>query len=500
MGRRPSAAVLVALAVVARRVRRRRSGSVVLRHETDRIDRLDAVRQRSSAASLSVPLDYAHPNGPHITLALARLPAAGKRDRRAVHESRAARAGPASTSSASAADVFPAEIRELVRPRVVGSARRRRERAGASALDDLDAFYAVDHDPTTAAGVAQNVAAAQAFVDACEQQQRGDCCRTCRPRPTRARPRRDPRRDGRGADQLRRLLVRHAARRAVRRRVPEARAGDGARRRGRSRPLVRATRRSTRPRASTHDLDAFFAYCRDRPELRVRARRRPGARRSTTSRATIAAGADPGTVDGEHAHARPGRVRHRRRERVVRGRRRLRRPSPPRSRRRRAATATSMLALVRRVHRPHDGREVLERDRGVLRDRLHRRARRRTTVAAVQQLADARRARRAALRRVDRVARAAVHVLAGAGGGQGRADPRARRAADRRRRHDARPGDAVRVGAVARVASCDSGHLLTADGDEPHVVRPRQRSASTATSTATCSTLAVPQPAHARAT
>src|SRR5262249_53509043 len=33
----------------------------------------------AQCASLSLPLDYAHPEGPHITLALARLPASGHR-------------------------------------------------------------------------------------------------------------------------------------------------------------------------------------------------------------------------------------------------------------------------------------------------------------------------------------------------------------------------------------------------------------------------------------
>src|SRR3954470_16420710 len=77
MARRPLSAVLVAVAVLALVAGGcSGSGPVVARAE-----RTGAVEWKRcdtlECATLSVPLDYARPTGPHITLALARLPAAG---------------------------------------------------------------------------------------------------------------------------------------------------------------------------------------------------------------------------------------------------------------------------------------------------------------------------------------------------------------------------------------------------------------------------------------
>ena len=114
-----------------------------------------------------MPLDFRRPDGPHITLALARLPAAHKR----IGVLLTNPGGPGGSGIdflRSAADVFPQEIRDsfdLVSwdPRGVGAS------APVRCVDNLDPFYAVDRDPQTPAAVAQNVAAARTFVDACRR-------------------------------------------------------------------------------------------------------------------------------------------------------------------------------------------------------------------------------------------------------------------------------------------------------------------------------------------
>ena len=141
---------------------------------------------------------------------------------------------------------------------------------------------------------------------------------------------------------------------------------------------------------------------------------------------------------------------------------------------RRAATATRMLALADEYTGRQHRREVLERDRRVLRDGLPRRAR----------AADGR-GGRSSSRRARRASRPhfgastvwlglPCTLLARARGGQGRADPRAGRAADRRRRHDRTIPATPYAWAQALARELQSGRLLTADGDEPHLVRPRR--------------------------
>jgi pimeloyl-ACP methyl ester carboxylesterase len=165
MGRRPLSAVLVA-AVLAASACTGSSGSVVLRRErTGTIEW--APCGRVECASLSVPLDFTHPAGPHITLALARLPARGKPIGVLVTNP----GGPGGSGVDFLRDAdqqFPAEIRnsfDLVSwdPRGLGPD------SPVRCVDDLDSFFAVDHDPRTPAAEAENVSAARAFVDACRQ-------------------------------------------------------------------------------------------------------------------------------------------------------------------------------------------------------------------------------------------------------------------------------------------------------------------------------------------
>jgi pimeloyl-ACP methyl ester carboxylesterase len=166
MGRRPYAAVLGVLMLATAAAACAGSGSVVLRSErTGTIDWKPCTHVE--CGSLSVPLDYAHPDGSHITLALARLPAAHKAI--GVLFTNPGGPGGSGVDILRAADqVFPSEIRDSFDivswdPRGVGAS------APVRCVDDLDAFFAVDHDPTTRAAVAQNVAAAKAFVAACRR-------------------------------------------------------------------------------------------------------------------------------------------------------------------------------------------------------------------------------------------------------------------------------------------------------------------------------------------
>ena len=117
-------------------------------------------------ASLSVPLDYAHPLGRHITLALARRPASGRRTGVLLTNP----GGPGGSGVEflqSANQVFPAEIRDSFDivswdPRGVGGD------APVRCVDDLDGFYGVNLDPRTPAQVAEVVRVDQQFVAACK--------------------------------------------------------------------------------------------------------------------------------------------------------------------------------------------------------------------------------------------------------------------------------------------------------------------------------------------
>src|SRR4051794_27032626 len=165
MARRSFIAVIVALVLITAACAAT-GDSVLLRHETTgRIDWTPC--EKVECGSLSVPLDYTHPNGRHITLALARLPASHRRA--GVLFTNPGGPGASGVSFLrEAAAVFPTEIRDsfdLVSwdPRGVGASDPVR------CLDDLDPFYAVDRDPRTPAAVAQNVSVAKSFVAACKQ-------------------------------------------------------------------------------------------------------------------------------------------------------------------------------------------------------------------------------------------------------------------------------------------------------------------------------------------
>src|SRR5690348_7015570 len=165
MRRRPPAAAVVVLTVaLAVGGCAGTSGSVVLRHErTGSVDWKPC--GKVECGSLSVPLDFRRPSGPKITLALARLPAAHRR-LGVLFTNPGGPGGSGVDFLRDAEEVFPATIRnsfDLVSwdPRGVGAS------APVECLDDLDPFYAVDRAPRTAAGVAEIVAAAKAFVAAC---------------------------------------------------------------------------------------------------------------------------------------------------------------------------------------------------------------------------------------------------------------------------------------------------------------------------------------------
>lgn len=117
--------------------------------------------------SISVPLDYAEPTGPHIKLALARIPASGT-SKGVLLTNPGGPGGSGIELLRDATDVFPAAIRSSFDviswdPRGVGQS------APVACIDDLDAFYAVNRHVQTAAEVAQNVAATKTFVNGCKQ-------------------------------------------------------------------------------------------------------------------------------------------------------------------------------------------------------------------------------------------------------------------------------------------------------------------------------------------
>jgi pimeloyl-ACP methyl ester carboxylesterase len=118
-------------------------------------------------ASLSVPLDWKQPNGEHITLALARLPAR--------HASKGVLlvnpGGPGGSGIefiASARQIFSSTVQnnfDIVSwdPRGIGKS------APVECTDNLDAFWAQNRDPKTPADVAALAAKDRAFVQSCEQ-------------------------------------------------------------------------------------------------------------------------------------------------------------------------------------------------------------------------------------------------------------------------------------------------------------------------------------------
>jgi pimeloyl-ACP methyl ester carboxylesterase len=167
MARRSLAAVFVALVVaLAATTTGCASGGSSVSLKRERTGTVDwAPCSNVECGSLSVPLDYRHPSGRHIALALARLPATGKRI--GVLFTNPGGPGASGVDFLRSADsVFPDEIRKSFDilawdPRGVGAS------APVQCLDHLDPFFAVDHDPHTAVAVARNVAASKALVAGC---------------------------------------------------------------------------------------------------------------------------------------------------------------------------------------------------------------------------------------------------------------------------------------------------------------------------------------------
>ncbi len=165
MGRRPFVALVAALVVATTTVACGASGStVVLR--TERTGTIVwAPCAKVECASLSVPLDVTRPNGPRISLALARLPAVHK-PVGVLFTNPGGPGGSGVDFLRQADEVFPQEIRDSFDivswdPRGVGAS------SPVFCGDELDAFYAVDHNPQTPAAVARNVAASRTFVATC---------------------------------------------------------------------------------------------------------------------------------------------------------------------------------------------------------------------------------------------------------------------------------------------------------------------------------------------
>src|SRR5262249_49083886 len=121
-------------------------------------------------ASIAVPLDYRHPAGRHITLALARRPATGHR----IGVLFTNPGGPGASGIdflREASSVFASTITKSFDiiswdPRGVGKS------APVDCGNELDGFYAVDRDPTSAAGIAKNVAVTKDFVATCTRNSR----------------------------------------------------------------------------------------------------------------------------------------------------------------------------------------------------------------------------------------------------------------------------------------------------------------------------------------
>jgi hypothetical protein len=130
-------------------------------------------------ASLSVPLDRAHPDGRKIHLALGRRPADGKR--RGVLLANPGGPGGSGLEFLENSGAFSESVRDHFD--IVSWIR------GASApvppsiaTDDLDFFYGVDRTNVEASTVRDNVAVAKRFADACRRNGRV-CSRSCRREP-----------------------------------------------------------------------------------------------------------------------------------------------------------------------------------------------------------------------------------------------------------------------------------------------------------------------------
>jgi pimeloyl-ACP methyl ester carboxylesterase len=118
-------------------------------------------------ATLAVPLDWSDPRGEQIRLSLARRPAAGRRI--GVLLANPGGPGMSGIELVRAADAaFGDQVREHFDvvswdPRGVGSS------SPATCTHDLDFFYAVDRNSTSATAERANVDASRRFVESCEK-------------------------------------------------------------------------------------------------------------------------------------------------------------------------------------------------------------------------------------------------------------------------------------------------------------------------------------------
>ena len=173
MGRRPYAAVLVAVGggggggTGRVRGRRRHRPSPQRADRRDRVDTLRPGRMRVALGTARLPAPERHADHPR-----AGAPARQRHgDRRAVHESRWSRRIRCRLRARSRRRVSRG-ILDVVRHRVVGPARGRRERAGAlhAAISTRSTRSTATRPPCP--GSRRTSAASHAFVDACEREQR----------------------------------------------------------------------------------------------------------------------------------------------------------------------------------------------------------------------------------------------------------------------------------------------------------------------------------------
>ena len=197
---------------------------------------------RLQCGSLDVPVDPADPTGATISLSLARLPATDPDARIGTLITNPGGPGGSGVDFLGNDGNFNDEINrrfDIVSwdPRGVGATAPLQCGSGFA-----DTFLSTDLAPRDAAGRAALEQSLAADAEACVQ---GDALapRPHRDRRCRVGPRSDPAGARRRSDHLRRLLLRHPHRAPLRRALPRRPAGDGARRRRRSRA---GPRRSTR--------------------------------------------------------------------------------------------------------------------------------------------------------------------------------------------------------------------------------------------------------------
>ena len=385
--------------------------------------RQGGVREPVGAARLHASRRAAH----HARAGPPARPAQG--DRRALHESRRSRRVGRRLPPRRGRAV-PGRDPQFVRPRVVGPARPRSRLARPLPRRPRPVLRRRPRSPQPRPRSAERLRA-RAFVDACREEQR-KLLRLHVDGGNGSRPRRDSCGDGRRADQLRGLLVRHADRCPVRRPVPAAGPGHGARRGGRPGAFVRRHHARAGPELRRRS-ERVLRSLPSRREVRSRAAAtRPPP--TTISSRQIAAESEPATVDGEHRTLGPGELDIGVASALYAGTDGYDDLAAALAQAG-GGNGSRMLALADEyTGRTTGGKYSNETAAFYATSCIDAPAP--PSVAAVQQLAT-RGARCAPLRRVDRVARSAVHVLAGAA-------PRARshrstRRARRRSSSSARP-------------------------------------------------------------